>query len=71
METQLYLHFVHPLHVVAQLLQILDVAIADLANNKLRLIVTAGTLAGLHSCCRLGRFAGRGTRTGAHRALTR
>jgi len=71
METQLYLHFVHPLHVVAQLLQILNVAIADLADDKLRLVVAAGTLAGLHPCSRLWRLAGRCTRSGSHRALSR
>lgn len=51
----------HPLHVIAQLLQILDVAIAYFADDELCLVVAcARTLAGLHAgCCRRRCFARR------------
>lgn len=43
-----YLDFVNPLHVVAQLVQILDVAVADFAHHEGRLVAAGGALAGLH-----------------------
>jgi hypothetical protein len=43
-----YLHFVDPLHVIAQLIQIFNISITNFANDKLRLSST-WTLSRLHS----------------------
>ena len=45
----LYHHYlVYPLHVVPQLLQVLDVAVADLADDEVALALALSGLAGLH-----------------------
>ena len=38
----------YPLHVIPQLLQVLDVAVADLADDKVALALALSRLAGLH-----------------------
>ena len=44
----IYHYLVYPLHVIPQLLQVLDVAVADLADDKVSLALALTRLAGLH-----------------------
>ena len=50
-------YLVYPLHVIPQLLQVLDVSVTDLADDEVALALTLARLAGLHD--------GPGPRTGA------